>query len=122
MQLGERATTVIDEGEYAGAEAMVDQVIAYGLATLAGQRMLEYLNATDKGPELDALRAMAELYAASARPAWNLEDPRGPISPTAGNILLRVPVPLFTSLYELWVATYPVETPVETPPADGAED
>ena len=114
-RLGQRATTIIDDGEYAGHQAVVDQIIAWPLFALAANRGAAFLAATTPDAELAALRAMIELYVARARPQWNLDDGR-PVPVVVAEILVRVPVPLITTLYELWLDSFP--RPPESPVAD----
>lgn len=108
QRLGERVTTLIDEGEHVGQSARVDRIVAWPLFALATRRMAAYLEAKDPAAEMEALRAMYELYVSQARPVWTLEDQRGPIPARAPDMLVRVPIPLVTDLYHLWVGTFPV--------------
>lgn len=109
-RIGQRATTEVDEGEFAGVTARVDQIVAWPLYLLAHTRYQAYFAATEPDVELPALQAIVDLYVARARPVWSIEDLTGPVPAVAGEILLRVPVRLIQTLYVMWLATFPQAT------------
>jgi hypothetical protein len=113
MRLGSRVTTPIDDGEYAGASATVDQIIGWPVFAIGSARMAEFLAAEGEA-ELKALLDLYGAYEKYARPVWNVEDGAGPVPPTAEG-MLRLPVPLVETLYHLWLATFPgAEAPEST--------
>jgi hypothetical protein len=109
MRLGSRVTTPIDEGEYAGASATVDQIIGWPVFAIGSGPDGGFLAAegdAELKARLEAVRRVREV----CPPAWNVEDGAGPVPPTAEG-MLRLPVPLVETLYHLWLATFPPEAP-----------
>lgn len=110
-RLGQRATTIVDDGDYAGTQAVVDQIIAWPLFALASTKYQAFLDATAPADELSALQSVVDLYVSRARPVWSIEDLRGPVPAAASDVLLRVPVALIQTLFVLWLATFPQAEP-----------
>jgi hypothetical protein len=86
---------------------VVDQIVAWPLFALASSRMVAYLEARKPEDEVATLERLYTLFVERARPSWNLEGPAGPIRENVAAILMSVPVPLMTLLYEMWVKTFP---------------
>lgn len=108
--IGQRAATLVDEGPFAGTYAVVDQIVAWPVYTVAIARIKAFIDAATAADEITTLRSMYEWYVGQARPAWNIEEPRGPVPPTTVG-MLRLPVPLARLLYELWLETFPSDEP-----------
>lgn len=107
MYVGGRAATAVVDGPYAGAEATVDIIVGWPIYRLALYRAASFGSAQGDAAEAKALGELYDFYIAQARPAWNLEDPKGPVPATSAG-LFRVPTDLTLRLYDLWVSTFPV--------------
>lgn len=117
MRIGQRATLLVDDGDYAGAQVTVDQLVAWPLLVIARSYLDAYYAAEDQSGELAALRKMYEFYEAEARPAWNIEDQRGPVPPNLGG-LLHLPLELSILIYTMWMQTFPAVEAEVTPEAE----
>jgi hypothetical protein len=118
--LPERLTTlVIDEGEYAGVEAVVR--LAGKLGPYWAVKRLMRRDPDEIATEMDArLQELYELAARDILVSWNVNDHTGPVPVTADG-LARVDAGLVGQLIGLWgITTEQVPPPLGPPSPDGA--
>lgn len=108
MRIGGRVTVRVTDGPYRGAWVRVDRLTSDVVLSLVRSRFDAFDGAGDAA--VVPLLALYRTFVEEARPQWVLEDPRGPLA-VEPEAMLRLPMKLGLRLVELWIATFPEETP-----------